>query len=44
MRASDFEIRNYDKLDSILVDLCELVIAGQRRDPERYGMVNVKFK
>jgi pyrimidine deaminase RibD-like protein len=39
MRASDFEIRNYDKLDSILVDLCELVIAGQRQDPERYGMV-----
>jgi len=39
MRASDFEIRNYNKLDSILVELCELVIAGQRRDPERYGMV-----
>jgi len=39
MRASDFEIRNYNKLDSILVDLCELVIAGQRQDPERYGMV-----
>ena len=39
MRASDFEIRNYDKLDSILVELCELVIAGQRHNPERYGMV-----
>ena len=39
MRASDFEIRNYDKLDSILVELCELVIAGQQRDPEHYGMV-----
>ena len=39
MRASDFEIRNYDKLDSILVELCELVVAGQQRDPEHYGMV-----
>ena len=39
MRASDFEIRNYNKLDSILTELCELVIAGQQRDPEHYGMV-----
>ena len=39
MRASDFEIRNYDKLDSILVELCELVVAGQQRAPEHYGMV-----
>ena len=39
MRATDFEIRNYDKLDSILAELCELVIAGQQRDSDRYGMV-----
>ena len=39
MRATDFEIRNYDKLDSILTELCELVIAGQQRDPDHYGMV-----
>lgn len=39
MRASDFEIRNHDKLDGILVELCEMVIAGQRHNPERYGMV-----
>ena len=39
MRASDFEIRNYDKLDSILVELCELVVAGQQRASEHYGMV-----
>ena len=39
MRATDFEIRNYDKLDSILTELCELVIAGQQRDSDRYGMV-----
>ena len=39
MRATDFEIRNYDKLDSILVRLCEMVIQGQRKDPDEYGMV-----
>ena len=39
MKISDFQIRNHDKLDSILVRLCELVIAGQQRDPAEYGMV-----
>ena len=39
MRASDFRIENHDKLDSILVRLCEMVIQGQQRDPDRYGMV-----
>ena len=39
MRASDFHIVNHDKLDNILVKLCELVIAGKRRDPDLYGMV-----
>jgi len=39
MKVSDFEIRNHDKLDNILVKLCELVIDGQRRDPDLYGMV-----
>jgi pyrimidine deaminase RibD-like protein len=39
MRASDFQIRNHDKLDQILVRLCKLVIQGQRRDPNEYGMV-----
>lgn len=39
MKISDFEIRNHDKLDSILVRLCELVIDGQRRNPDEYGMV-----
>jgi pyrimidine deaminase RibD-like protein len=39
MRATDFEISNHSKLDSILADLCELVIAGQRRDPDQYGVV-----
>jgi pyrimidine deaminase RibD-like protein len=39
MRASDFRIVNHDKLDSILVRLCEMVVEGQRKDADRYGMV-----
>lgn len=35
----DFEISNHQKLDGILVDLCKLVIEGQKKDKERYGMV-----
>jgi pyrimidine deaminase RibD-like protein len=38
MRASDFEIRNYDKLDSILSKLCKLVEKGQASGKD-YGMV-----
>jgi pyrimidine deaminase RibD-like protein len=37
--SDDFEISNHKKLDSILVDLCKLVIEGQKKDKERYGMV-----
>ena len=33
------EIRNYDKLDKILVKLCHSVIKGKQTDPDRYGMV-----
>lgn len=36
---SDYEIHNRDKLDQILVDLCQLVIAGQRSEPHHWGMV-----
>jgi pyrimidine deaminase RibD-like protein len=36
---SDYEIHNRPKLDRILTDLCQLVIAGQRSDPHRWGMV-----
>jgi len=39
MKLSDFQISNHGKLDSLLVRLCELVIEGQRRDPDYYGMV-----
>ena len=38
MKISDFEIRNHDKLDSILVGLCELVIRGQKINQD-LGMV-----
>ena len=38
MRAADFEIRNYEKLDKILSKLCELVTRGQSSAKD-YGMV-----
>ena len=31
MRVSDFEITDHDKLDAILVRLCEMVIEGQHK-------------
>lgn len=39
MRISDFRISNHDKLDNILVQLCEMVINGQQQRPDHYGMV-----
>jgi pyrimidine deaminase RibD-like protein len=39
MKISDFRITDHDRLDEILVRLCELVIEGQKRDPELYGVV-----
>jgi pyrimidine deaminase RibD-like protein len=38
LNKSDYEIRNYHKLDLILSDLCKMVIAGQKKDKD-YGMV-----
>jgi pyrimidine deaminase RibD-like protein len=38
MRLSDFQISNRDKLDSILVRLCEMVIQGQGKNKD-LGMV-----
>jgi len=38
MRASDFEISNYRKLDNILSKLCDMVVNGQKSDGD-YGMV-----
>ena len=39
MRISDFRISNTDKLDQILVSLCDMVIQGQQQRPDYYGMV-----
>jgi pyrimidine deaminase RibD-like protein len=39
MKASDFEIRNYEKLDKILSKLCALVVEGQKTRPEHFGKV-----
>lgn len=39
MKASDFEIRNYKKLDKILSKLCALVVEGQKTKPDHYGKV-----
>jgi len=39
MKASDFEIRNYEKLDRILSKLCALVVEGQKTRPEYFGKV-----
>ena len=39
MRATDFQITNHDKLDEILTRLCEMVVAGQKKDAGNYGMV-----
>jgi pyrimidine deaminase RibD-like protein len=38
MRASDFEISNYSKLDKILSKLCDMVVRGQKSEND-YGMV-----
>jgi pyrimidine deaminase RibD-like protein len=39
MQASDFEIRNFEKLDTILAELCKQVIAHQKDDADYWGMV-----
>ena len=39
LEDSEDEIHDYDKLDSILLKLCELVVVGQKTNPEKYGMV-----
>lgn len=39
MKASDFEIHNYEKLDNIMSKLCALVVEGQKTKPDYYGKV-----
>ena len=36
---SDWEIRNLHKLDHILVKLADMVVRGQKKDPDYFGMV-----
>jgi pyrimidine deaminase RibD-like protein len=35
----DYTIHNREKLDQILVELCQQIIQGQQDDPEKYGKV-----
>jgi pyrimidine deaminase RibD-like protein len=39
LESDDYEIHNHEKLDEILVKLCEMVIEGQQEDSEHFGMV-----
>lgn len=39
MKISDFQITNHNELDNILVRLCEMVVDGQKKDPDLYGVV-----
>jgi pyrimidine deaminase RibD-like protein len=39
MRAADFQITNHDKLDEILVRLCEMVVEGQYKKKLNLGVV-----
>jgi pyrimidine deaminase RibD-like protein len=39
MRAADFEITDHDKLDAILVRLCEMVVEGQSKKKYDLGVV-----
>jgi len=34
-----YVIRNYKKLDRILVELCGMILQGQKTNPEKFGMV-----
>ncbi len=38
MRASDFRFEDTDQLDQILVDLCDMVVQGQRNNPNYHGL------
>jgi pyrimidine deaminase RibD-like protein len=39
MKISDFQISNHDKLDAILVRLCEMVVEGQKKTKYNLGVV-----
>jgi len=37
---SDYKIHGRKHLDKYLVELCNLIIAGQKKDPKKFGMVS----
>ena len=39
MKISELGFDNFHELDHILVELCQLVIRGQKKDSDYYGMV-----
>ena len=39
LESNEYEIHNHEKLDKILVKLCEMIIDSQKQDPEYFGMV-----
>jgi pyrimidine deaminase RibD-like protein len=39
MKISDFKIHSQKKLDNILLKLCEMIVAGQKKDRDYYGFV-----
>lgn len=39
MKPSDFQIHDTEKLDTILIELCQLIIEGQKENSNHYGMV-----
>jgi pyrimidine deaminase RibD-like protein len=39
LESDDYEIHNHEKLDMILVKLCEMVIEAQQEDSDYFGMV-----
>ena len=38
MRADEFTSTKFTELDAYLIELCALVIRGQRTDSDEYGM------
>lgn len=36
---NSYIIKNYTKLDRILVELCGMILQGQKTNPEKFGMV-----
>jgi pyrimidine deaminase RibD-like protein len=39
MKISDFQIHSTEELDQLLVTLIDMIVVGQRNDPENYGLV-----